>query len=593
MAALPERARPDRRQDSTFEVVLPGQLPAADAVLARASTENFPVASRILPRRIRRHLLAVYGYVRLVDYAGDEAYGPREGLLDLLEADLKRVYDGTARIPLVRALEPTVHECGIPRELLGRLIEANRRDQHVRRYQTFAELLDYCVYSANPIGELVLHIFDRARPELVTFSNRVCTALQILEHCQDVVEDFQQDRVYLPAEDRVRFCCPEQDLARPAASPELQALIWFEVDRARRMLDEGTAMVGRLSGLGRLAVAGYVAGGRATVRAFADAGHDPVATEVRPSKKRILSEWGRVSVLGRAPHPGRRGSERIRSAYRQCEEITRTQARNFHYGIRLLPGPKRRALSAIYAFARRVDDIGDGELPEEQKLRRLERARGDIRSIDIDSEDPVLVALADAAHVLPIPLEAFDDLIDGCEADVHGQEYRTFEELVTYCRRVAGSVGRLSLGVFGASQPDVASGRADALGVALQLTNILRDVLEDRCNGRVYLPTEELDRFGVRLDLVGHGMLLDGGAALDELIRFQARRAEEWYAEGLRLLPMLDRRSRACCASMAGIYHELLQRIIADPRTAMRGRMSLPGWQKAAVAARSLAGMTP
>nr|WP_328796056.1 presqualene diphosphate synthase HpnD [Halosaccharopolyspora lacisalsi] len=283
----------------------------------------------------------------------------------------------------------------------------------------------------------------------------------------------------------------------------------------------------------------------------------------------------------------------MRSAYRQCEEITRTQARNFHYGIRLLPGPKRRALSAIYAFARRVDDIGDGELPEEQKLRRLERARGDIRSIDIDSEDPVLVALADAAHVLPIPLEAFDDLIDGCEADVHGQEYRTFEELVTYCRRVAGSVGRLSLGVFGASQPDVASGRADALGVALQLTNILRDVLEDRCNGRVYLPTEELDRFGVRLDLVGHGMLLDGGAALDELIRFQARRAEEWYAEGLRLLPMLDRRSRACCASMAGIYHELLQRIIADPRTAMRGRMSLPGWQKAAVAARSLAGMTP
>ncbi|WP_093353183.1 presqualene diphosphate synthase HpnD [Saccharopolyspora kobensis] len=285
------------------------------------------------------------------------------------------------------------------------------------------------------------------------------------------------------------------------------------------------------------------------------------------------------------------GSTRVHDAYLECERITREQARNFSYGIRLLPGPKRRALSAVYAFARRVDDIGDGQLPSDEKLRLLALAREDVHATSTDSVDPVLVALADAAERLQVPLGPFDELIDGCEADVRGARYRTFDELVHYCRCVAGSIGRLSLSVFGVLDHVTGERRADALGVALQLTNILRDVREDHLDGRVYLPDEDLVRFGIRLE-PGDGLTEDE-QRWASLIRFQAARAEQWYDDGLRLLPMLDRRSRACCASMAGIYHELLARIAADPGAALSNRTSLSGWRKAGVAARSLAGMAP
>ena len=203
----------------------------------------------------------------------------------------------------------------------------------------------------------------------------------------------------------------------------------------------------------------------------------------------------------------------VLAAYRHCEEITWSQARNFSYGIRLLPPPKRRALSAVYAFARRIDDIGDGELPAEQKLAALEQARASVDLLtgggsarlgpDPDDPalraDPVLVALADAGHRFPIPLQAFGELIDGCEADVRGTSYPTFEDLRHYCRCVAGSIGRLSLGVFGTPDVAMAEPLADALGVALQLTNILRDIREDYRSGRVYLPAEDFDRFGAAL----------------------------------------------------------------------------------------------
>ncbi len=283
----------------------------------------------------------------------------------------------------------------------------------------------------------------------------------------------------------------------------------------------------------------------------------------------------------------------VRSAYEHCEQITRSQARNFSYGIRLLPEPKRFALSAVYAFARRVDDIGDGELPAERKLSLLAQARDDVHRASFDSPDPVLVALAHASTHMSIPLAAFDELVEGCEADVRGTAYRSFDELAHYCHCVAGSIGRLSLGVFGTPDPRLAEPLADALGIALQLTNILRDLLEDRRKGRVYLPDEDLARFGVTLTLGPDGGFADVAADLAALVRFEAQRAESWYSTGLRLLPLIDRRSRACCAAMAGIYHRLLHRIAAAPEVAVRGRMSLSGWQKTAVAVRSLAGMPP
>lgn len=295
-----------------------------------------------------------------------------------------------------------------------------------------------------------------------------------------------------------------------------------------------------------------------------------------------------MSLLGPASSP------RVRTAYQRCEQITRTQAKNFSYGIALLPGPKRRALSAVYAFARRIDDIGDGTMAPEDKIVALERARTQISGLaqDAPDGDQVLIALRDAAARFPIPIAAFGELIDGCEADVRGVSYATFDDLKHYCRCVAGSIGRLSLGVFGSSDMSTATSLADALGIALQLTNILRDIREDLTNGRVYLPAEDMARFGCRLEPPGQDgqIVLDG--PLDELVRFEAQRAKEWYANGLRLLPMLDWRSAACTGAMSGIYRRLLDHISRSPADALDHRMSLPTSEKAMVAVSALLGIS-
>lgn len=282
----------------------------------------------------------------------------------------------------------------------------------------------------------------------------------------------------------------------------------------------------------------------------------------------------------------------VAAAYRECERITRQEAKNFAYGIALLPGDKRRALSAVYAYARKVDDIGDGTMAAADKIAALEEARGEITSLhESSSADPVLVALRDASTRFAIPLAAFGELIDGCEADVRGTSYATFGELEHYCRCVAGSIGRLSLGIFGSRDPAAAEPLADSLGIALQLTNIMRDIREDLGNGRVYLPAEDIDRFGCTLTPGGEdgqGVLTGN---LGELIRFEAERAKDWYATGLRLMPLLDRRSAASAGAMASIYFRLLEHICAAPQTALERRMSLPSSEKALVAATALAGL--
>jgi phytoene synthase len=275
----------------------------------------------------------------------------------------------------------------------------------------------------------------------------------------------------------------------------------------------------------------------------------------------------------------------LTEAYRECERITWTQARNFAYGIRLLPADKRRGLAVIYAFARRIDDIGDGTLPPEKKIAALEEARRAVLDLSQPHPgDPVLLALADTGRNFPVPMQAFGELIDGCVADVRGTSYQTFEDLLYYCRCVAGSVGRLSLGIFGTSHDlDEAARLADSLGVALQLTNILRDIREDHLNGRIYLPAEDLAKFDVDLDA-------PNPSQFSRLMEFEAERARDWYATGWRLLPMLDRRSAACTGAMAGIYRQLLERIAAQPDAVLSSRVSLSTGEKAMVAARALAG---
>ena len=276
----------------------------------------------------------------------------------------------------------------------------------------------------------------------------------------------------------------------------------------------------------------------------------------------------------------------VADAYLECEAITRREAKNFAYGIRLLHPPERQALSAVYALARRIDDIGDGTDTAEEKLAGLQRVRKDIESME-GSDEAVMVAVADAAARYGLPMSAFGEMIDGCEMDVHGTRYETIDDLVGYCRRVAGTVGRLSLAVFGATERPGALSLADDLGVALQLTNILRDVVEDRENGRVYLPAADAAAVGCPADLTGPP------EPIAELVAFECTRAKAWFAQGLQLLPLLDRRSRACVGAMAGIYRRLLAKFEADPIIVTRGRVSLSGKEKLVVAAKALAGWTP
>ena len=278
----------------------------------------------------------------------------------------------------------------------------------------------------------------------------------------------------------------------------------------------------------------------------------------------------------------------LTEAYRECERITWSQARNFAYGIRLLPPPKRRGLAVIYAFARRIDDIGDGTLPAQDKIAALEAARRQILDLTRPpADDPVLLALADVERDFPVPMAAFGELIDGCVADVRGTSYQTFDDLLYYCRCVAGSIGRLSLGIFGTSHDATeAAELADSLGVALQLTNILRDIREDHQNGRVYLPAEDLAKFDCDPDRLGQSLQ----PGFVRLVEFEAERARDWYATGWKLLAMLDRRSAACTGAMAGIYRRLLDRIAAEPAAVLRARISLSGREKATVAVKALAG---
>jgi phytoene synthase len=336
----------------------------------------------------------------------------------------------------------------------------------------------------------------------------------------------------------------------------------------------------------------------------------------------------------------------VADAYSHCEAVTRKQAANFFYGIRLLPRVRRRAMCAAYAFARRVDDIGDGTLSHEEKLRLLDREARALQAIsaaataatpavgadaeagaavELDGgEDLVMVALADAQRRFSLPVDALGELIEGVRMDIASVTYESFDELVPYCRRVAGAIGRVCLAIFGLREPagpDAARAQAlaDDLGVALQLTNILRDVREDAQNGRVYLPAEDLRRFGVLaadepprslhetaeavlgaleranagvnagvIHSDGHGGDGDGDGLerLTALVRFEAERAAQWFDHGLQLAPLLDRRSAACVLAMAGIYRRLLERIDAHPEEAVSRRMSLPAHEKAWVAAR-------
>ncbi len=335
----------------------------------------------------------------------------------------------------------------------------------------------------------------------------------------------------------------------------------------------------------------------------------------RIGRRRVSPGFGGAASVSAAP-------AHTQSAYRQCEVLTRAAAGNFYYGIRLLPAPKRRAMCAVYAFARRVDDIADGTLAPEEKLRRLAAAAQALERMSPRDPDPVMAALADASARFHLPADALEDLIEGVRMDVRGTSYANFNELELYCRRVAGSIGRLCLAIFGTRAggwaggwtPDrgerPASDLADDLGVALQLANIARDLREDAERGRVYLPRRDLVRYHLYDDgpldapalqaltreasMAEPAMVagFEGGdvGQLYALMRFYCLRSRDFFHRGMELVALLDRRSAACVLAMAGIYWRLLGHIEERPDRALARRARLAKREKAWVAARALLG---
>lgn len=263
--------------------------------MSKSRFENFRVASPVLPRVLRADLYALYGFARLVDDIGDEASGDRLGLLDWLDGELNAMYAGRPEHELMQRLLPTVRAHAIPPDPFRRLIQANRLDQEVTRYGTFDELVEYCRLSADPVGHLVLYVFDSATPERMALSDRVCTALQIVEHLQDVAEDFERGRVYLPREDMERFGCDTSDLSKRPTPEGVRRVVAFEALRARRLFDEGAPLARMLPWRAGLAVSGFIAGGRAAIAAIERCDNDVLSGAPRASQARRATAF--VSTL--------------------------------------------------------------------------------------------------------------------------------------------------------------------------------------------------------------------------------------------------------------------------------------------------------
>ena len=472
-------------------------------VAARARTENFPVASLLFPRALRPHLRAVYGFARLVDILGDEVEGDRLALLDELEQRGGRLLRRRRPAwPVMQQLQPTIREFDLPREPFLRLIEANRMDQRDLRVRDLGRPRSSTA-STRPTrsgGWCSGCSGAPTTPDLVAASDDVCTGLQLVNFLQDVPRDLALGRVYLPAEDRRRFdvtvldapnepsdrAAPVRGRPRPRAARR----------RTRSLRDGIGGRVGRASGCSP------AAGSPRSRRSRTPAGTSS-RSRPRPSRLRLARE-----ALAAVTVPSTQ-------AYAEVERLTRARARNFAYGIMVLPKPKRRAIAAIYAFAREVDDIADGDaaVRREAGAARGAAPRASTRPPDGEA---MWVALADARERFPIPAQALHDLVDGGLTDLDRQRYDTFDELREYCAHVAGAVGVACIGVYGADQPQ----RAEALGIALQLINIMRDVREDWELGRVYLPQDELASFGVTEDDIAAGPVTPAWQAL---MAFQTR----------------------------------------------------------------------
>jgi phytoene synthase len=562
--------------------------------MARSHYENFTVGSWLLPRRLRRHIAAIYAFARTADDMADEgALDAPERLahLDAWERQLEDCYRGRRLHPIFVALGDTADRFELPIDPFRKLLHAFRADAEFKPFDTFEDLLAYCRCSADPVGHLILYLFGYRDPARQQLADQICTGLQLANFWQDIAVDAAKGRLYVPREDLARFGCSVDDVKAGVRSAAVRELMRFEVDRARGMLTRGLELAAHVDRRLAREVCLFAWGGLAILRAIETIEYDVF------TRRPTLSKQAKVELVVRAlvtPRPRRpraltltappeqeaRNRRRLRKAYAYCQGVTRRSSSNFYYAFRLLTPERRAALYAVYAFCRFIDDIADDESRREPAAL-LARWREELELVYRGAPThPIGCALADAVQRFPLPQEYFLDLIRGVEMDLTQRRYATFDELYQYCYRVASTVGLLCIEIFGYQRRSARDYAVD-LGIAFQLTNILRDVLEDARRGRIYLPLEDLRRFDC-----AEAELLSGrySPRVGALMAFECGRARAYYLRARGALAPEDRGSLAAAEAMRSIYERLLDRIEACNFDVFGPKVTLPRYEKVTLA---------
>jgi squalene synthase HpnC len=541
--------------------------------LATHHYENFNVVSWLLPKELHQHFYNIYAYCRWSDDLGDEIPDPQRAieLLDWWERELNACYQGNPSHPVFVALRETILAKDIPRQPFADLLKAFRQDQTVKRYETWGAVLNYCVYSANPVGRLVLYLCGYRDADRQRFSDSTCTALQLANFWQDVSRDLEKGRIYIPLDLAAVHGVTESDIVDRRFDERYITLMKDLIARTRALFETGKPLSKMVDARLSVDLEMFSRGGLAVLDAIERMGYDTL--HHRPS----IGKGKQIRLLGRAlvtqftaKSPTLVSSNPADSAgesYENCHRVAKAARSNFYYAFYLLPKPRRDGLAALYAFMRLVDDVADegDSLPTKQRGLAQWRAALDSALTLPNWHDgslpagatEVLPALVDTMRRYNMPARYLHDLISGAEMDLTVPAYPTFDRLREYCYRVAGTVGLTCTHVFGFSDSR-ALDLAEKLGYAFQLTNIIRDVQADHALGRVYLPAEDMRRFGVSTEDFGQAQASLG---VRELLRFEAARAWQYYEEGAALLGLIDPESRGTLWLLVRTYSALLARI--------------------------------